>query len=138
MVRLKAADMAKWTQEQKDKTAFIVRHSIEDVSAMAQTSKAKGGRMPVDKRQLQNSFTSGLNGSTALTGPEVYIATLDGFEVGDTFNAGWTAAHALRMEKGFVGQDKLGRTFNQPGNFFMESALANWQAINDANAAKVK
>lgn len=130
--------MAKWTQKQKDNAALIVRQSIQDMTAIAQTPKAKGGRMPVDKGQLRNSFVSGLNGSTALTGPDVYTATLATFEMGDTFNAGWTAAHALRQEKGFVGTDKLGRTYNQSGNFYMESALAQWQAINDANAAKVK
>lgn len=129
--------MAAWTKKQKENTAFIVRQSIQDVSSIAQTPKAKGGRMPVKDGQLRNSFVSGLNGSTALSGPDVYIATLAALEMGDTFNAGWTAAHALRQEKGFVGQDSLGRTYNQSGNFFMEYALAQWQAINDANAAEV-
>lgn len=130
--------MAAWTQKQKENSAFIVRQSIQDMTAIAQTPKAKGGRMPVDKAQLRNSFVSGLNGSTTLSGSDVYIATLAGLEMGDTFNAGWTAAHALRQEKGFVGQDSLGRSYNQSGNFYMESALAQWQAINDANAAKVR
>lgn len=130
--------MRQWTERQKANAALIVRQSIQDVSEIAQTPKAKGGRMPVDKGILRNSFTAALNGTTSLTGPNAYEAVLGAFEVGDTFIGGWTVDYALRMEKGFVGQDSLGRTYNQQGNFFMESALQQWAAINERNAAKVK
>lgn len=137
MATYKAADMRSWTAKAKRNVELVVKQSIQDVTEIAQTTKAKGGRMPVDTGFLRNSFTSGLNGSTSLSGANVYIATVEGMEMGDTFNAGWTAAYALRMEKGFVGTDALGRTFNQPGNFYMENALMQWQAINDKNAAAI-
>ena len=143
MTVYKAADMAKWGEKAKRNAMLIVRKSIEDVTELAQTSDDFGGRMPVDNGDLRNSFTAGLNGSTVLSGGVEYSAELLGTAVtnlkaGDSFNAGWTAAYALRMEKGFVGDDRLGRTYNQAGNFFMASALAEWQAINDRNAAKVR
>jgi hypothetical protein len=137
MTVYKMADMAKWSQKAKDNAAFVVIQSIDDVSRIAQTPKAKGGRMPVDKSFLRNSYRAGLNGSTGLKGPDVYVAALAGMEMGDTFTARWTADYALRMERGFSGPDSLGRVYSQQGNFFMRSALAQWQAINDANAAKV-
>ena len=138
MARIKAANMRSWTDRQKANAALIVRQSIEDVGEIAQTPKAKGGRMPVKESFLRNSFTAFLNGSSSLTGPDAYISVLGSFEMGDTFLGGWTVEYALRQEKGFVGQDKLGRTYNQPGNFFMENALMQWQAINDRNAARIR
>lgn len=137
MTTYTAANMGEWREKARRNVKLVIQQSIQDVSALAQTTKAKGGRMPVDTGFLRNSYTAGLNGTTTLTGPDAYVATVAGLEVGDTFTAGWTAAYALRMEKGFVGEDSLGRTYNQAGNFFMESALMQWQAINDANAAEI-
>ncbi|WP_226780343.1 hypothetical protein [Oceaniglobus trochenteri] len=137
MTKYRAADMAKWTAKAKRNVALVVKQSIQDVSEIAQTPKAKGGRLPVDKGFLRNSYSSGLNGSTSLTGPAAYVATVAGMEMGDTFSAGWTVAYARRVHSGFVGTDSRGRTFNQQGAFFMEEALMQWQAINDRNAAKI-
>lgn len=138
MARFKAASMREWTERQKANAALIVRQSIQDVSEIAQTPKAKGGRMPVDTGNLRNTYVAALNGTTSLTGPQAYAAALGNFKMGDTFLGGWTAAYALRQEKGFVGQDRLGRTYNQQGNFFMESALQQWAAINERNAARIR
>lgn len=138
MTTYTAANMAKWTAKAKRNGMLVVKQSIQDVSELAQTPKAKGGNMPVDKAFLRNSFTAGLNGSTSLTGPIAYEAAVVGMKAGDGFNAGWTVDYAGRMERGFVGDDSRGRTFNQSGNFYMAKALAQWQAINDRNAAKVR
>lgn len=137
MTTYKMADMAAWGQKAKDNAALVVIQSISDVSRIAQTPKAKGGRMPVAKSFLRNSYTAGLNGSTGITGPIAYEAVLAGLEMGDTFVAKWTMDYALRMERGFSGPDSRGRVYNQQGNFFMANALSQWQAVNDANAAKV-
>lgn len=137
MTTYRAANIRQWTEKAKRNAERIVKQSIQDVSEIAQTPKAQGGRMPVDTGFLRNSFQAGLNGTTALTGPDVYGAVVAGMEMGDTFYGGWTAEYALRMEKGFIGEDALGRTYNQPGNFFMDGALMQWQQINDRNAAKV-
>lgn len=125
--------MAAWTEKQKRNVELIVRQSIQDLSELAQRPKAQGGRMPVDTGFLRNSFTA-----EGLRGPDAYIAAVGSFQIGATFEAGWTAEYARRMEYGFSGADSLGRIYNVPGNFYMQSALASWQAINDANAAKVR
>ena len=138
MTVYRAADMAKWTAKAKMNQMWVVKKSIEEVSKIAQTPKAKGGRMPVDKSFLRNSFTSGLNGSTSLTGPDVYVATIAGLDLGDIFSAGWTMEYARRVHSGFVGTDSRGRKYNQSGAYFMAEALMQWQAINDRNAAKLK
>lgn len=132
-----AANMGAWRKKAKENALFVVLQSIQDVSRIAQNPKAKGGRMPVDIGTLRNTYSAGLNGTTSLKGPDSYIAALAGMDLGDSFIGGWTTDYAMRMEKGFVGQDALGRNFNQTGNFFMASALAQWQEVNDLNAAKV-
>ena len=132
MVKFTAANMKGWTEKQKGNASLIVRQSIQDMSEIAQTPKAQGGRMPVDTGFLRNSYTA-----EGLTGPDAYVAAVGSFQIGGVFQAGWTAAYARRMESGFVGQDSLGRTYNVSGNFYMEYALSQWQAINDANAKKV-
>lgn len=137
MVKFKASQMRGWTERQKRNVELIVKQSIQDVSEIAQTPKAKGGRMPVRFGFLRNSFQAGLNGSTGLSGPAVYEAVVGSMKMGDTFTAGWTASYALRREKGFVGTDSLGRTYNESGDFFMEHALMQWDAINQANARKI-
>ena len=131
--------MQQWSDRAKRNVRAIVLQSIQDVSERAQLPVAQGGRMPVGKTGfLRNSYQAGIKGSTSLTGPTAYIAALAGFEVGQTFQAGWKAPYARRIERGFVGPDSLGRVYNQPGRFFMESALMDWQAINDANAARLR
>jgi hypothetical protein len=42
---------------------------------------------------------------------------------------GYQAAYARRQNYGFVGADALGRVYNQPGSYFVEGAIANWQQI---------
>lgn len=137
MVTFRASDMRGWTEKQKRNVSLIVKQSIQDVSELAQQPRAKGGRLPVDTGFLRNSYVAGINGSTALSGPNVYEAVIAGLDMGDTFVAGWTAAYALRQERGFVGPDSLGRVYNTPGNFFMASALAQWAAIVERNAKAV-
>lgn len=116
----------------------VTANAAQDVFREAQKPKAKGGRMPVDKGQLRNSLTMSANGSGGLTGESSYVLALANMKPGDTIQGGWTAAHALRQEKGFVGQDKLGRTYNQAGNFFMRSAAARWQEFVAAQANRLR
>lgn len=139
MARFKATNVSACTERQKRNVAFVVRQSIQDVSEIALTPKAKGGRMPVDTGFLRrNSFVAGLNGSAGLSGPIAYVAVLASFKIGDAFVAGRTAEYALRVERGFLGEDKLGRTYNVNGKFFIESAVMQWPDINDANARRIK
>ena len=131
------ANIGAWSEKAKRNAILVARQSIQDVCEDAQRTKSTGGRMPVDTGFLRNSFTAGVDGA-ALSGDVAYLAAINGLQIGDTFNAGWTAAYARRMEYGFVGQDSLGRFYNTPGNFFMGGAIMRWPAFVAANAAKLK
>ena len=54
---------------------------------------------------------------------------ISGLEPGDTFFMTNNAAYARRLEFGFVGPDKLGRVYNQPGQFWVTRAVARWDVI---------
>lgn len=114
----------------------ILRELGQRVGRLAQTPKAKGGRMPVDNGDLRGSFVAGVNGFQ-FEGPEVAEFSFASAKAGDTIYMGWTADHALRLNSGFVGEDSLGRTYNQEGNFFADKAAEAAPGIMDDIIAEI-
>jgi hypothetical protein len=58
--------------------------------------------------------------------------------LGETVYLGFVAAYALRIEYGFVGQDALGRTYNQAGRGMVRLAAQNWPWIVAEATARAK
>lgn len=54
---------------------------------------------------------------------------LTGLKLGDRFWMTNNAAYALRIEFGFVGADKLGRVYNQAGDYNVTSHAKRWPKI---------
>lgn len=127
-----------WARATQARMNAVVRGSTQEVARLAQTPRAKGGRLPVDTGALRGSFQSSLNGSTALTGPESYVMIAATMEAGDVAEFGWGAAYSRRVNSGFTGTDALGRTYNQQGAHFLEGATMQWPAIVAAEVAKAK
>lgn len=141
MATFKFANLDEWTRQTEARMLAVVKQSIQDVAEVAQTPKAQGGNMPVDTGTLRNSFMSSLNGSTYLTGPESYVMVLGGLNIGNVATFGWgglASDYALRQNYGFIGQDSLGRNYNQQGNFFLEGALAQFPRIVAQNIERAK
>lgn len=125
------AEKAKLRQE------AIFRESAQDLLEEANTPEAQGGKMPVDTGFLRNSSaasTDGMPGSDGAVPALVFLR----LEVGQSVWVGWTAAYAMRMEHGFYGEDKLGRTYAQAGKGFARAAAQNWPFIVQRAAVKVK
>lgn len=59
-----------------------------------------------------------------------------GVKAGDVFWMWNNAAYALRLEFGFVGTDALGRSYNQPGYYFVTSNLKKGPQVVDEIARK--
>ena len=127
MTQTFAADIAKFSAKVQRRATHILRAAAQDVISEAQTVKGNGGRMPIDTGNLRASLGVSLRGNTALTGAEAYVAALGSAEAGDTIRVAWRTAYAARMEFGFVGTDRAGRRFNQPGNLFASTAISKWQ-----------
>lgn len=121
----------------------VIVDSVQDVLEAAQTPQVgitKGatsfeiGKIPVAESDLIESLELGFNGAYQPTGGAVTLSVA-GFELGDTINARWTTAYALRMELGFSGTDSLGRTYNQAGRHFVGANAKRWPEFVKANAA---
>lgn len=138
MAKTFTAEVERFADLTRRKMELVFKQSAQDVFEIAQTPKANGGNLPVDTGFLRNTFVSGLNGTTSATGPDAYVMTIAGAELGDSVIGGWTAAYALRMEYGFTGTDASGRSYNQQGNFYALGAARQWQAIVARNAAKAR
>lgn len=115
----------------------VFQGSVQDVLDVMDTPEAKGGRMPVATGTLRNSQVSGLNGSFDTQGAGAFALTVDGMDIGDTAQFGYTVEYAPRQEFGFVGRDTLGREYNQTGKHFMGSAAALFPQFAAERAARL-
>lgn len=115
-----------------DKLELVFKQSAQDMFSEAQTPKAMGGNMPVDSGTLRNSFVSALNGQGGTKGPDAYVMTIAGMELGDSIFGGWgggEASYALHVEYG---------TSRMAGSFFALRAAQQWPQIVAANAQKAR
>jgi hypothetical protein len=77
---------------------------------------------------------AGKDKTGAVVNPKV-AATVLGMKPGDKFFMSNNAAYALRMEFGFNGEDALGRSYRQPGRYFVTGTAAQWPQIVAQQAA---
>lgn len=138
MANYTMATLGKWAEKSQARVNAIVKGSTQEVCVIAQTPIAKGGRLPIDTGNLRNSFQSSLNGSTALTGGESYVMVAGRMKAGDVAQFGWSAVYGSRQNYGFVGEDSLGRNYNQQGKHFLEGATMQWQMIVAGQVAKAQ
>lgn len=150
------AQVGEWVKKVKTRELAVFRESAQRVIGEMQTAEGAGGRMPVDtgflRASLQATIGAPAGGATGkplkrTKGQEGVIYHLDagqvalviaGAELGHTIYATYGAAYARRMEYGFVGQDSLGRTYNQAGKGFVRSAAQKWPQIVAAVSAELK
>lgn len=83
-----------------------------------------------------NAEPTGKSGGNADPFTQVRLVAQN-FQPGDTIRYANFAKYAARVEFGFVGQDKLGRTYNQQGRHTVKTALSRLPAIAPAAVAKV-
>lgn len=112
-------------------------------------SPGGSGRLPVDtgflRASLQVSIGEALpqlvetpeEGSFEWDAGEVALV-LEGSKMSDTVLAVYTAKYARRIEYGFKGKDKLGRTYSQAGTRFVALAAQRWPQVVEQECAKAK
>lgn len=123
------ANLDQWVTKTKRRADAVVKASAQDVVEIAQTPKAKGGRMPVDTGFLRNSLMSSIAGGGQAAGAASYVMIAASMKAGDVASFGWTADYA-----GFVNDGVRGRA----GAHFLEGAADQWPQIVRANVAKAK
>ena len=129
MVQYKWATLNQWTKKTQRRIDAVLKDATQSVVAVAQVTKAKGGRMPVDTGNLRNSLLSSVSGGASGQGAESYIMAAAGMKGGDVATFTYTAAYSKAVNNGRNGR---------PGAHFVEGAVDQWPAIVRASIAKAK
>jgi len=152
MTKYRFADLPRWVTKVKKIQDAVVSQATSDmlsdikvVPGIARGGSRQQGTIPRDLGTLAASLTSTLYGSSAMsqTGAASYVLVAGAMEGGDVAQFTWggpAAGYAARVHYGFTGTDSLGRTYNQPGTFWVDVAAAGWQgyvarAVTKAKAA---
>jgi len=129
MAQYKWATLDQWTKKTHQRIDAVLNDAAQSVVAVAQVTKAKGGRMPVDTGNLRNSLQSSVAGGASGQGAESYIMAAAGMKGGDVATFTWTAEYAAAVNNGNRGR---------PGAHFVEGAVDQWPAIVRASIRKAK
>lgn len=84
------AQLNRWASQSLDRVEAVIKTAVQDMTAEMQTTRAQGGRMPVDTGFLRNSILG--NG----TNPAVGLAQWK--PATGTYTLGWTANYAVYMD----------------------------------------
>ena len=129
MTKYTFATLDQWTKKTEKRIDAVLKDATQSVVAVAQQTKAKGGRMPVDTGNLRNSLQSSVAGGASGEGKESYIMVAGNMKGGDLATFTWTAEYAAAVNNGNRGR---------PGAHFVEGAVDQWPAIVRASIAKAK
>ena len=129
MVQYRWSTLDQWTKKTEKRIDAVLKDATQSVIAVAQQTKAKGGRMPVDTGNLRNSLRSSVAGGAMGEGASSYILVAAGMKGGDLATFTWTAEYAAAVNNGNRGR---------PGAHFVEGAVDQWPAIVRASIAKAK
>jgi len=129
MARYTFATLDQWTKKTERRIDAVLKDATQSVVAVAQQTKAKGGRMPVDTGNLRNSLRSSVAGGAMGEGASSYILVAGNMKGGDLATFTWTAEYAAAVNNGNRGR---------PGAHFVEGAVDQWSANVRASIRKAK
>lgn len=139
-----AATISEWGRAELERAEAIFQTAAQTVANEVRNPVADGGRMPVKTGNLRRSLMASTSEMPTIkpeqtefseSGVELVIA---GAELGSTVFLGFQAGYAARMNFGFVGEDSLGRVYNQAGFGFVDAVAQRWPEIVKAAEATVR
>ena len=137
------AALDKWTGQVDDGMVQLARLSIQDIGlnvvldTPVDTGFLRGGWQPVVGDALPDgSAKTSPDPSGAIASANITL-TVANLEIGETYQQLNYVAYAKRLENGFVGEDSLGRHYNQPGRFFVRDNVARWPIVVAARAQQI-
>lgn len=128
-----------WANQSMERVGAVHRTSVDLLAQEMVRTKANGGNLPVDTGNLARGL---LASQTAM--PKTSDQPSAGMDVGaftttmDVSKPVWLGfqpQYSRRINFGFVGNDSLGRSYDQAGNHFVERAVNMWPQIVE-NAIK--
>ena len=132
MVQYRWSTLDQWTKKTEKRIDAVLKDATQSVVAVAQQTKAKGGRMPVDTGNLRNSLQSSIAGGASGEGKSSHILVAPLMKGGDLATFTWgndDVPYAAAVNNGNRGR---------PGAHFVEGAVDQWPAIVRASIAKAK
>ena len=130
-----AAQVSAWASAEMERAEAVFQTAAQTVANEVRTPVAAGGRMPVKTGNLRRSLMASTSSMpTIVEGKQEFSESpvelvIAGAELGGTIYLGFQAAYAARMNYGFVGQDSLGRSYNQAGFGFVDAVAQRWPQI---------
>lgn len=130
-----SAQVGAWAAAEIERAEAVYQTAAQTVANEVRTPVAEGGRMPIKTGNLRRSLMASTSSMPTIvegkqqftdSGLELVIA---GAQLGGTIYLGFQAAYAARMNYGFVGEDSLGRTYNQTGYGFVDAVAQRWAEI---------
>lgn len=126
-------DVSRWCDRQRDHADLILRAiAFEAVNRVKELT-------PVDTGFLRSNWTAILRGQTEPVAGRASdpLYTIARARIGDVIVIVNPTEYARRIEYGFVGEDSLGRHFNQQGRHMMAQTIAELPAIADRVVARL-
>lgn len=130
-----SAEVSAWASAELERAEAVFQTAAQTVANEVREPVAAGGRMPVKTGNLRRSLMASTSSMpTIIEGKQQFTdnpveLVIAGAELGGTIYLGFQAAYAARMNYGFVGQDSLGRSYNQAGFGFVDAVAQRWPQI---------
>jgi hypothetical protein len=137
------ASIDKWLGTVKTGLPALARQSIQTIAfnvvvdTPVLTGFLRGSWQPsigANEPPLKPETDTDPQGALAMAEISLKIA---GMPVGGKYWMINGAAYAMRIEYGFVGEDSLGRYYNQKGRYFVTRNVARWPEVVAAEAKKI-
>lgn len=127
------ASLGAWAKQTKGNLNALVRQTAQQMAQNVVNAT------PVDTGFLRGSWQPAIGKPAADgPGPGGVAVVAAGMKAGQQFFLTNNAAYALRLEYGFVGEDSLGRKYNQAGRFFVQSNVKKWPQLVEQVAVELK
>lgn len=135
-----SAQVKTFTTEANENAGLIFATAIQKLETEMKLTVNNGGLTPIDTGNLRRSIvTSNVAMPQVDTEEKEYAEvsfTIDKDDLGKPVYIGVQAVYGPRQNYGFVGEDSLGRYYNQTGAYFVEGAGNKWQQfVTEAEAA---
>lgn len=125
----------KFNTEAKENSSLILRTAVDSLHKEIARPKSQGGNLPFDTGNLGRSVEVSTVAFPEVDQTEIEYTPQDvsfminGVEYGEPVYIGVRAVYGPRMNYGFVGEDNLGRNYNQAGNYFVERGGQMWPSL---------
>lgn len=128
-------DPVAWAMRQRENVQNILPRVVVGMAQLMAQTIPEGGRTPIDTGNLSRSVTISASGrpnrgsgELAYTRQDFASASQAVIGTGGAWIV-WRAIYAHRVNYGFVGEDSLGRTYNQSGYGFYEAIVAQGPSV---------